>query len=114
VLKSLANRLTTVASRALRRVSPPLHAASRPAAPVFGFVTDLLRPRRLLLAESVLPRQQLLVLGRQIKRPSLTAFDRAVIVSASAITGTWRESALLLARMRTRGYSVKFTGENRA
>jgi putative transposase len=59
-------------------------------------VTDLLRPRRFLLAENVLLRQQLLVLRRQIKRPSLTAFDRAVIVVASAITGTWRESVLLV------------------
>jgi putative transposase len=49
-----------------------------------------------LLAENVLLRQQLLVLRRQIKRPSLTAFDRAVIVVASAITETWRESVLLV------------------
>src|SRR5450631_4346485 len=64
--------------------------------PVFGLVTDLFRPRRLLLAEDVLLRQQLLVLRLQIKRPSLTAFDRAVIVVASAITSTWRESVLLV------------------
>jgi putative transposase len=96
VLKSLARRLTTVASRALRRVGTALREASRPAAPVLRLVTDLLRPRRLLLAENVLLRQQLLVLRRQIKRPSLTAFDRAVIAIASAVTGTWRESVLLV------------------
>jgi putative transposase len=82
--------------RALRYASATLREASRPAAPVFGMVTDLLRPRRFLLAENVLLRQQLLVLRRQITRPSLTAFDRAVIVVASAITGTWRESVLLV------------------
>jgi len=59
-------------------------------------VTDLLRSRRLLLAENVLLREQLLALRRQIKRPSLTAFDRAVIVVASALTETWRESVLLV------------------
>ena len=96
MLKSLASGLTTVARRALRRVGTTLRAASRPATPAFGLVTDLLRPRRLLLAENVLLRQQLLVLRRQVKRPNLTAFDRAVMVAASAVTGTWRESVLLV------------------
>jgi putative transposase len=96
VLKSLVSRVTTATRRALRRVSAVFREAPRPAAPVFGLVTDLFRPRRLLLAENVLLRQQLLVLRRQIKRPNLTAFDRAVIVIASAITGTWRESVLLV------------------
>ncbi|HEY5373323.1 MAG TPA: hypothetical protein VIK01_06530 [Polyangiaceae bacterium] len=88
--------MTTATRRALRHVSAALREASRPAAPVFGMVTDLLRPRRFLLAENVLLRQQLLVLQRQVKRPNLTAFDRAVIVAVSAITGTWRESVLLV------------------
>ena len=92
MLKSLASRLIGVVGR----VSTALRDAARPAAPVFGLVTDLLRPRRLLLAENVLLRQQLLVLRRQIKRPNPTAFDRAVIVVASAITGTWRDSVLLV------------------
>jgi putative transposase len=96
VLKSLVSRVTTATRRALRRVSAVFREASRPAAPVFGLVTDLFRPRRLLLAENVLLRQQLLVLRRQIKRPNLTAFDRAVIVIASAITSAWRESVLLV------------------
>jgi len=77
VLKSLVSRVTAT-GRALRRVGTALREASQPAAPVFGLVTDLFRPRRLLLAENVLLRQQLLVLRRQIKRPNLTAFDRAV------------------------------------
>jgi len=92
VLKSLASRLIGVVGRA----RTALRDAARPAASVFGLVTDLLRPRRLLLAENVLLRQQLLVLRRQIKRPNPTAFDRAVIVVASAITGTWRDSVLLV------------------
>ncbi|HEY5374264.1 MAG TPA: hypothetical protein VIK01_11295, partial [Polyangiaceae bacterium] len=88
--------MTTAIRRALRYASATLREASRPAAPVFGMVTDLLRPRRFLLAENALLRQQLLVLRRQIKRPNLSAFDRAVIVIASAITSTWRESVLLV------------------
>jgi putative transposase len=96
VLKSLASRLTTVARRALRRLGTTLRAASRPATPALGLVTNLLRPRRLLPAEKVILRQQLLVLRRQVKRPHLTAFDRAVIVAPSAVTGTWRESVLIV------------------
>jgi len=85
-----------LARRALRRVGTALRAASRPTTTAFGLVSDLLRSRRLLLAENVLLRQQLLVLRRQIKRPTLTGFDRAVIVAASAVAGTWRESVLLV------------------
>jgi hypothetical protein len=111
VLKSLASRLTTVASRVLRRVSTIVRDASQPVTPVFGLVTDLLRPRRLLLAENVLLRQQLLVLRRQIRRPNLTAFDRIVIVAASAVTGTWHESVHLVKpetvlRWHRRGFQI--------
>ena len=96
VEEGLVSRVTTAARGALRRVGTTLREASRPAAPVFGLVTDLFRPRRLLLAENVLLRQQLLVLRRQVKRPNLTAFDRTVMVIASALSGTWRESVLLV------------------
>ena len=94
MLKSLVSRVTTATRRALRRASTALRDASRPAAPLVGLVTDLFRPRRLLLSENVLLRQQLLVLRRQVKRPKLTVLDRAVMVIASALTGTWRESVL--------------------
>jgi hypothetical protein len=58
-------RRIAVASRVLRRVSTMLRDASQPATPVLGLATDLFRPRRLLLAENVLLRQQLLVLRRK-------------------------------------------------
>ncbi|MEO7037810.1 MAG: integrase core domain-containing protein [Polyangiaceae bacterium] len=73
-----------------------IRAQARPTSPVLGLVADLFRPRRLLLAENVLLRQQLLVLRRQVKRRKLSALDRAVIVGASAITSTWRETVLLV------------------
>jgi hypothetical protein len=77
VLKTLAHRLARVFGDVLGSASTALREASRPAARVLGLVTDLFRSRRLLLAESVLLRQQLLVVDRQIMRPSITAFDRA-------------------------------------
>ncbi len=49
-----------------------------------------------MLAENLLLRQQLLVLRRQAKRAKLTIIDRVVILAASTIAGTWRESVLLV------------------
>ncbi len=59
-------------------------------------MSDALRSRPALLAENVLLRQQLLVVHRQVKRPGLTQLDRLVIVGASALTGSWRDSLLLV------------------
>jgi hypothetical protein len=68
----------------------------RPAKPIFGLVTDLARPLKLLIAENALLRQQLEVLERQIKRPKLRWFDRAVMVVTSSITATWRATVLIV------------------
>ena len=68
MLKSLTDRLANSAGRALKRVTSAIRAQDRPASPVLGLVADLFRPRRLLLAENVLLRQQLLVLRRQVKQ----------------------------------------------
>ncbi len=65
-------------------------------APALGLVVDLALPRGSLIAENLLLRQQLLVLKRQIQRPKFTAVDRAVLLGASAMTGSWREAILLV------------------
>lgn len=64
--------------------------------PALGLVSDSLRPRRTLIAENVVLRQQLVVLRRQVKRPVLTRIDRLVIVGASALTATWRDSLMVV------------------
>jgi putative transposase len=57
-----------------------------------------------LLAENLLLRQQLLVLRRQAKRAKLTIIDRVVILVATTITATWRESVLLVKPETTLGW----------
>ena len=54
---------------AVKKLVTSLTALSKNSA-YFGLVTDLFRPRRFLLAENVLLRQQLLVLRRMEKPPS--------------------------------------------
>lgn len=80
---TFSQRLVLGLRRALKRVAALVREATRPAGPALGLVSDSLRPRRTLIAENVVLRQQLLVLRRQVKRPALTRMDRLVIVGAS-------------------------------
>jgi len=65
-----------------------------------GTGADLLRGRTQLLAENALLRQQLLVLRRRIKRPAVTAVDRALLVLLVGRVRAWRR-ALLIVRPET-------------
>jgi len=46
---------------------------------IFGTVTDLARSRSELVAENALLRQQLIILRRQVKRPTCTKTDRLIL-----------------------------------
>jgi len=82
--------------RVLKRATGVACAVTRPAESVVGVAADAIRTRPQLLAENVLLRQQLVVLRRQVKRPTITKLDRLVIVGASALTKTWRDALLLV------------------
>ncbi len=82
--------------RAFKRAVAVVREVTRPAAPAVGLVSDALRSRPALRAENVLLRQQLVVVHRQVKRPVLTQLDRLVVIAASALTGAWRGSLLLV------------------
>jgi hypothetical protein len=56
-LNRLVARVLKVANRSPERVVGVPREATRPAGAVAGLVTDLVRPRRALLAENVLLRQ---------------------------------------------------------
>jgi hypothetical protein len=86
----------TELGRALKRATTLVREVTRPAVPIVGLVSDLMRPRTLLLAENVILRQQLLVLRRQVKHPKVSPVDRAVLVAASAVASTWRDSVLVV------------------
>lgn len=88
----IGNRLR----HALKGAAGVVRSVTRPAESVVGIAADAIRTRPQLLAENVLLRQQLIVLRRQVKRPTITKLDRLVIVGASALTKTWRGALLLV------------------
>ncbi len=63
---------------------------------VVGVATDLRRSRSELIAENVFLRQQLIILKRQTKRPTLTARDRGVLVLLVSWAKQWRETLLIV------------------
>src|SRR6266851_5622222 len=54
-----------------------------------GMLTDLSRSKSELVAENALPRQQLIILRRQVKRPVCTKTDRMLLVLLARIEGRW-------------------------
>jgi len=88
VPNSAADHLVKAVAGGVRRAIASIREATRPGAPALGLVVDLARPHGSLIAENPLLRQQLLVLKRQIQRPKFTAVDRAVLLGASAMTGS--------------------------
>src|SRR5215210_6535720 len=72
----------------------------RPVALATGLAADLTRRRGDLLLENALLRQQLLVLRRTVKRPTLTPLDRGLLVVLASRLRTWA-SALLIVEPET-------------
>ena len=67
---------------------------------IAGTATDLIRSKPQLLAENALLRHQVLVLRRQVKRPVLTARDRALLVLLASRVRVWKQ-ALFIVRPET-------------
>lgn len=75
-----------------------LRARAKPAthAPSIGGLADLTRSRSALLAENMLLRQQLIIVERQIKRPKLTWWDRALLVLLASRFPHWKDALLIV------------------
>src|SRR5205085_7829675 len=58
--------------------------------------TDLGRSKSELIAENALLRQQLIVLRRQVKRPTFTRTDRILLVLLARLVRTWQQALLLV------------------
>ena len=58
--------------------------------------TDLTRTKSELVLENALLRQQLIVLERQVKRPTLTWRDRALFVLLASKLRTWKEALVIV------------------
>src|SRR5215211_5056673 len=72
----------------------------RPVVLATGLAADLTRSRGDLLLENALLRQQVLVLRRTVKRPTLTPLDRGLLVLLASRLRTWA-SALLIVQPET-------------
>src|SRR6266571_3264199 len=59
-------------------------------------LTDLGRSKSELLAENALLRQQLIVLKRQVKRPTFTKTDRILLVLLARLVRTWQQALFIV------------------
>src|SRR5215831_4356121 len=82
--------LHALSSRVARWTKP--HISSLPLATL----TDLGRSKSDLLAENALLRQQLIVLKRQVKRPTFTRTDRILLVLLARLVRTWKQALIIV------------------
>ncbi len=61
-----------------------------------GTLVDLARSKPELLAENVLLRQQLIVLKRQVKRPTCTKTDRILLVLLARVVRAWKQALIIV------------------
>ncbi len=59
-------------------------------------LTDLGKSKSQLIAENALLRQQLIVLRRQVKRPTFTRADRILLVLLARLVRAWQQSLLIV------------------
>ncbi len=59
---------------------------------ILGTLTDQARSKSELVAENALLRQQLVILRRQVKRPSCTKTDRMLLVLLARMVRTWKQA----------------------
>jgi putative transposase len=63
---------------------------------VSGITSDLIRSRTDLLIENAMLRQQLIILNRRVKRPSVTKQDRLWMVLFARCTRFWKQAILVV------------------
>jgi len=90
-LQWLKNGCWHALSAHLTRWTKPL-TSSLPLATL----TDLGRSKSELIAENTLLRQQLVILKRQVKRPSITRIDRILLVLLARLVRTWQHAILIV------------------
>ena len=91
VAKSTFTRCLSAARRLFKRLLRPA-----PATVVTGVVQDAVRSKCELVAENAMLRQQLIVAGRGVKRPSLRNGDRLFMVLLARLNRAWRDALHLI------------------
>ena len=59
-------------------------------------LNELSRSRSQLMAENALLRQQLIILRRQMKRPTCTNTDRLLLVLLARLVRTWQQALFIV------------------
>ena len=59
-------------------------------------LTDLGRSKSELIAENAFLRQQLIILQRQVKRPTFTRTDRMLLVLLARLVRTWQQALFIV------------------
>ena len=82
----------------LRRMYQRLLQWTKPTncSPLAGTLIDLARPKAELVAENALLRQQLIILRRQVKRPTCSRTDRLLLVVLARATKGWKQALFLV------------------
>ena len=57
---------------------------------VAGAISDLTKSKAALMAENALLRKQLIILNRQVKKPSFTPLDRFFLVVLASSLANWK------------------------
>ena len=83
-----ASPITAAAKGAGMVVVRRVREAIKPKSALGGLIADLTRTREELESENAPLRQQVILLSRGVKTPKINAFDRVVLVLASARTAT--------------------------
>ncbi len=86
---------------------------------ILGTLTDLARRKSELVAENALLRQQLIILRRQVKRPTCTRVDRMLLVLLARMVLTWKQALFIvqpetLLRWHRQGFKLYWKYKSRA
>src|SRR5262249_52546292 len=86
---------------------------------ILGMLTDQARSKSELVAENALLRQQLIILRRQVKRPTCTRTDRMLLVLLASIVRTWKQALFIvqpetLLRWHRQGFKLYWKYKSRA
>lgn len=86
---------------------------------MLGTVTDLARSKSELVAENALLRQQLIILRRQIKRPTCAKTDRLILVLLARASRAWKHALFIvqpetLLRWHRQGFRLFWKYKSRA
>jgi hypothetical protein len=63
---------------------------------IWGTLTNLGRRKSELMAENALLRQQLIILNRQVKRPTCAPKDRMLLVLLARMVRTWKQALFIV------------------